>query len=89
MRTEREKCWPFFPLDKKELIADYEIINYILKPRIKADYMEVYQLDSENSARESFTDSMIEKVRRYKGKWGKIAYSFLKTKKTERLGTKK
>lgn len=29
----------------------------------KADYMEVYQLDSENSARESITDNMIEEVR--------------------------
>lgn len=29
----------------------------------KADYMEVYQLDSENSARESITDNMIEEMR--------------------------
>ncbi|MCM1237099.1 MAG: PD-(D/E)XK nuclease family protein, partial [Ruminococcus flavefaciens] len=29
----------------------------------KADYMEVYQLDSENRARESITDNMIEEVR--------------------------
>lgn len=29
----------------------------------KADYMEVYQLDSENRARESITDSMMEEVR--------------------------
>lgn len=29
----------------------------------KADYMEVYQLDSENSAKESITDNMIEEVR--------------------------
>lgn len=66
----------------------------------KADYMEVYQLDSENRARESITDSMMEEVRtdikdatanirRYKEKWGTITYSFLKTKKSERLGTKK
>lgn len=29
----------------------------------KADYMEIYQLDSENRARESITDNMIEEVR--------------------------
>lgn len=29
----------------------------------KADYMEIYQLDSGNSARESITNSMIEEVR--------------------------
>ena len=29
----------------------------------KADYMEVYQLDSENSAKERITDSVIEEVR--------------------------